>query len=130
MFVLRSLVVDHQRHNRSEHGAPVNQSRQSFSRLFGKTNGPAKEPSRGLNERHALARVAYLNRGIAAYGVLFSPALAYKQVDGSRWEPLLHFCIMNSGAERYRQPRTDGRYPTRPQNRLDITFKNKTARFS
>lgn len=36
-----------------------------------------------LDECHAVARAAYLNRDIAAYGTLFSPDLAYQQVDGS-----------------------------------------------
>ncbi|WP_337271100.1 nuclear transport factor 2 family protein [Oryzifoliimicrobium ureilyticus] len=36
-----------------------------------------------LDKRHAVARVAFLNRDIAAYGALFSPNLAYQQVDGS-----------------------------------------------
>ncbi|NLS18602.1 hypothetical protein HGP16_18770 [Rhizobium sp. P40RR-XXII] len=35
-----------------------------------------------LDERHAAARAAFLNRDIAAYQVLFSPTLAYQQVDG------------------------------------------------
>lgn len=35
-----------------------------------------------LDERHAIARTAFLNRDVAAYRALFSPALAYHQVDG------------------------------------------------
>lgn len=36
-----------------------------------------------LDEYHAAARVAYLNRDIAAYGALFSSNLTYQRVDGS-----------------------------------------------
>lgn len=34
---------------------------------------------------------------------------------------------MNRSAERLRQPRTDDRNPSRPQNRLNITFEDKAA---
>ncbi|NKJ40354.1 DUF4440 domain-containing protein [Rhizobium sp. SG570] len=35
-----------------------------------------------LDERHAIARAAFLNRDVAAYRALFSPALAYHQING------------------------------------------------
>ncbi|KAA1183896.1 hypothetical protein FP026_07700 [Rhizobium tropici] len=43
----------------------------------------ARSVEEQLDERHAVARAAYLDRDIAAYGALFSLDLAYQQVDGS-----------------------------------------------
>ncbi|WP_337268407.1 nuclear transport factor 2 family protein [Oryzifoliimicrobium ureilyticus] len=44
---------------------------------------PPRSVEQELYERHAVARAAFLNRDIAAYGALFSPNLAYRQIDGS-----------------------------------------------
>lgn len=44
---------------------------------------PLRNLEEELDKRHAVARAAFLNRDIAAYGALFSPDLAYQQVDGS-----------------------------------------------